>query len=324
MNTKFRDKPAAYPARGADGKPLKPLPQVLLDRRATAHFKPDSVPEEYLEAILRFGTQAPSGYNLQPWRFLVVREKENRQRLKTAAFGQQKIAEAPVVIIAYAIQNDWRNYFDDILEEGVRRGCTSRDTLPELKQQAANFLEKQISQSVWLNRQTMIAVTSMMLLAGAFGLDTAPMEGFDPLDERLASRKTRKSSPCSRLASREIRKDRTAAGWTFQKSFTTNISAGHGSGTATTTLTIRRVGCSTKSGAKPMNHTCLLRWSKRGASRLLKRLARLHHPSAGVGFRPASAPHNLHDGSPLIPPAFMQFASPGRGVHAANVWHGFG
>ena len=181
MNTKFRDKPAAYPARGADGKPLKPLPQVLLDRRATAHFKPDSVPEEYLEAILRFGTQAPSGYNLQPWRFLVVREKENRQRLKTAAFGQQKIAEAPVVIIAYAIQNDWRNYFDDILEEGVRRGCTSRDTLPELKQQAANFLEKQISQSVWLNRQTMIAVTSMMLLAGAFGLDTAPMEGFDPL-----------------------------------------------------------------------------------------------------------------------------------------------
>jgi nitroreductase len=310
MNTKFRDKPAAYPARGADGKPLKPLPQVLLDRRATAHFKPDSVPEEYLEAILRFGTQAPSGYNLQPWRFLVVREKENRQRLKTAAFGQQKIAEAPVVIIAYAIQNDWRNYFDDILEEGVRRGCTSRDTLPELKQQAANFLEKQISQSVWLNRQTMIAVTSMMLLAGAFGLDTAPMEGFDPLAIGRAFGLPENAEVIALLAVGFARDPKRPAG--------------HGSGTATTTLTIRRVGCSTKSGAKPMNHTCLLRWSKRGASRLLKRLARLHHPSAGVGFRPASAPHNLHDGSPLIPPAFMQFASPGRGVHAANVWHGFG
>jgi nitroreductase len=33
---------------------------------------------------------------------------------------------------------------------------------------------------VWLSRHTMIAVTTMMLVAEAYGLDTAPMEGFDP------------------------------------------------------------------------------------------------------------------------------------------------
>ncbi|HEV2762115.1 MAG TPA: nitroreductase family protein, partial [Pyrinomonadaceae bacterium] len=31
----------------------------------------------------------------------------------------------------------------------------------------------------WLNRQTMIALTTMMLVAEAYGFDTAPMEGFD-------------------------------------------------------------------------------------------------------------------------------------------------
>jgi nitroreductase len=71
------------------------LTQVLLDRRATPHFKPDPVPEEYLEAVLRFATRAPSGYNLQPWRFLVVRDKENRTRLQQAAFHQEKVGEVP-------------------------------------------------------------------------------------------------------------------------------------------------------------------------------------------------------------------------------------
>ena len=179
MKIKFQDKPASFPTQGVAGQPLKPLPQVMLDRRATARFKADPVPREFLEAILRFGAQAPSGYNLQPWRFLVLQHKENRERLQRVAYGQQKISEAPVVIVAFAIPNDWENSLDEIVEESVRRGCGNRETAPKFKQQAAEVLQKGIAPAVWLNRQTMIAVTSMMLLAETFGLDTAPMEGFD-------------------------------------------------------------------------------------------------------------------------------------------------
>ncbi|HEY3932591.1 MAG TPA: nitroreductase family protein [Verrucomicrobiae bacterium] len=180
MKTIFQDKPAVFPKHCPDGKPMKSLTQVLIDRRATSHFKSDSVPQEYLEAILRFAAQAPSGYNLQPWRFIVVREKENRERLQKAAFNQEKVGEAPVVVIAFAIKNDWKNYIDAIFDEGVRRGYGKPETVPAIKKQAADFLEKGIPAPVWLNRHTMIAVTTMMLVAEAYGLDTAPMEGFDP------------------------------------------------------------------------------------------------------------------------------------------------
>ena len=78
--------PADFPATRPDGSPLKPITQVLLDRRATVSFASDEVPAEVLEAILRFGAQAPSGYNLQPWRFIVVRDRANRA-LKTRAIG---------------------------------------------------------------------------------------------------------------------------------------------------------------------------------------------------------------------------------------------
>src|SRR6478736_981486 len=92
----FQDKPTQFPTTQVNGAPLKPITQVLQDRRATQHFKSDPVPEEYLEAILKFAAQAPSGYNLQPWRFVVVRERENRHRLQKAAMNQSKVSEAPV------------------------------------------------------------------------------------------------------------------------------------------------------------------------------------------------------------------------------------
>jgi nitroreductase len=180
MKTMFQDKPAKFPQRCPDGKAVKPLTQALLDRRATPHFREDPVPEEYLKAILEFGMQAPSGYNLQPWRFVIVRKKENRERLRKAAYNQEKITEAPVVIIAFAIRDDWKNYIDAIFQEGIRRGYGKPETVPQLKKQAADFLEKGIPQPLWLNRHTMIAFTTMMLVAETYGLDTAPMEGFDP------------------------------------------------------------------------------------------------------------------------------------------------
>ncbi|HEU5395786.1 MAG TPA: nitroreductase family protein, partial [Verrucomicrobiae bacterium] len=119
---KSDDKPAGFPAAQVNGAPLKPLTQVLLERRATSHFKPDSVPEEYLEAILRFAAQAPSGYNLQPWHIIVVRDEANRKRLRECAMGQEKVAEAPVVLIFFGIRNEWKQKIDGIFQEGVRRG----------------------------------------------------------------------------------------------------------------------------------------------------------------------------------------------------------
>ena len=54
----MEDKPTHYPNKQHNGHPLKPITQVLLDRRATPHFTTDPVPDDFLEAILTFGGQA--------------------------------------------------------------------------------------------------------------------------------------------------------------------------------------------------------------------------------------------------------------------------
>jgi nitroreductase len=178
MTRDSHDKPDHFPSTQVNGAPLKPITQVLLDRRATSHFKPDPVPEEYLEAILRFAGQAPSGFNLQPWHFLVLREAESRARLKEAAYNQAKIGEAPVVIVAFGLKGEWKIKMDGIFRESARRGFGKEEEIANTEARVTSFLDN-FPANVWLNRHTMIATTTLMLVAEAYGLDTAPMEGFD-------------------------------------------------------------------------------------------------------------------------------------------------
>jgi nitroreductase len=173
------DKPKNLPNAQPNGEPLKPLDEVVLERRATGEFLPDEVPEEFLEAILKLAAQAPSGYNLQPWRFIVVREEGNRKRLQTVAFNQPKVGQAPVVVIAVGMKEAWKKTADEVFREGAERGAGSIDKWEQYRDGALQFLDGMQQMPVWVNRHTMIAYTVMMLAAEAYGFDTAPMEGFD-------------------------------------------------------------------------------------------------------------------------------------------------
>ncbi len=174
----MQDKPTSFPTTRPDGSPLKPITGVLLERRATNSFTDEEVPEEYLNAILELGAQAPSGYNLQPWRFVVVRDAENRQRLQKVAYNQPKVGQAPVVVIAVGMKEEWKERAEEVFREGAERGMGKPENSEKAAQGAVQFVST-LDPALWVNRHTMIAFTTMMLVAESYGFDTAPMEGFD-------------------------------------------------------------------------------------------------------------------------------------------------
>src|SRR2546429_6768900 len=94
--------------QASDRSSEKTLSQAIKDRRATPGFLPDPVPENDLKKILEAGLSAPSAYNLQPSRFVVVREAEQRGRLRQAALNQLKVEEGPVGIVGCADLESWR------------------------------------------------------------------------------------------------------------------------------------------------------------------------------------------------------------------------
>jgi nitroreductase len=154
-------------------------PEAIARRRATRHFDPDRpLPDDQLERLLHLATLAPSGFNLQPWRFLVVREERNRQKLRAAAYNQPKITEAPVVVIILGYQHPHRSHLEAILDEQLARGAITPDLAKELRARIVQAMERVPDLGVWATRSTMLAAATLMLAAESLGVASAPMEGF--------------------------------------------------------------------------------------------------------------------------------------------------
>lgn len=76
--------------------------EVLKTRRSVRAFKPEPVDDTTLRKVLAGGLMAPSAGNVQPWKLYVIRQQETKALLARAAFGQQFLAQAPVVIVVVA------------------------------------------------------------------------------------------------------------------------------------------------------------------------------------------------------------------------------
>lgn len=73
--------------------------EVVAKRRSVRHFNTKlAVTDEDVLALLEAAVTAPTAGNIQPWRFVVLRSLESRERL-AAAMGQKWATAAPVVIV---------------------------------------------------------------------------------------------------------------------------------------------------------------------------------------------------------------------------------
>lgn len=68
--------------------------EAIKKRRAVRSYKPDPIPRDVIKTIIEAGNEAPSAMNSQPWRFVVVEDKEIKRKLLQAALPNvQKILE---------------------------------------------------------------------------------------------------------------------------------------------------------------------------------------------------------------------------------------
>jgi nitroreductase len=158
----------------------KSLAQAIRERRSTPSFDGEPIPASDLRQILDAGLHAPSGYNMQPWRFVVVQHPEQKKRLRAASYNQAKVEEASAVIVACGDRDGWRRDLEEMLRLGRAAGmpesyaAQAAATVPGY---LSGFSEEEMT--AWLNKQVTIATTSMMWMAEVLGYDTAPMEGFE-------------------------------------------------------------------------------------------------------------------------------------------------
>ncbi len=167
---------ALLPAEHAGSTERLSAADAAMARHSVRSYLDIPVTDDELHSLLELTGRAPSAFNLQPWRFVVVRDQAVKDALKDAAYGQQQVGAAPVVIALYADMDDTMANLGEVVHP---------DLTPEKRASTIAMLEKNFgsmtpeARANWANGQANIALGYLLLIAKSEGFDTSPMLGFE-------------------------------------------------------------------------------------------------------------------------------------------------
>jgi nitroreductase len=150
---------------------------AIYGRRAVKHYDPEhELTDDEVRKLMKAAIQAPTSFNMQNWRFVLVRDKTLRGQIRAAANDQAQVTDASLLIVMTADVKAW--------EKSPERYW--RDAPQEVAELLVNWMGpfyqgKEELQRDEAMRSCGIAGQTIMLAAKAMGYDSCPMIGFDPV-----------------------------------------------------------------------------------------------------------------------------------------------
>lgn len=153
---------------------------AIRHRISANHFAPNkTVSDNTIRHLVSYAIQAPSSFNLQPWRFLALTEWPDKHRLMKVACGQRKLVEAAVTFV---VLGDLlaHSRLPDILRKSVKAGVFDESTATRIADQCNQMYADPGAQRDEAIRSASMAAMTLMLAAEAKGLVSCPLIEFDP------------------------------------------------------------------------------------------------------------------------------------------------
>ena len=152
-------------------------PTAIESRVSIRKYKQAPIPEADLARIIELAGMAPSAFNVQPWRFVIVRDPALKAQLQAAAFNQAQVGSAPAVIVMTSDMADVLANLDEVVHPGL-----PEERREQTKQTIRQFIESksEAEREAYGASQSYIALGSLLVAAQSLGYSTSPMTGFDP------------------------------------------------------------------------------------------------------------------------------------------------
>ncbi|MFN8586618.1 MAG: nitroreductase family protein [Candidatus Eisenbacteria bacterium] len=157
--------------------PQLSVTEAIRHRRSIRAYETGAIPQADLDAILEAAALAPSAFNLQPWRFVVVRDPAVKAQLAEAAYRQPQVTAAPAVVVLYTDMADTLATLDELVRPG-----TPPEKAAKFTGMIRGIFEPQTEEQreTWAANQGHIALGFLLLAAEGHGYATSPMGGFEP------------------------------------------------------------------------------------------------------------------------------------------------
>lgn len=153
-------------------------------RYATQKFDASKkIPDVVWAALEHALVLSPSTLGIQPWKFIVVRDRATREKLSAAAWGQSQPLDCSHFVVFAARKGLDENDIERHVARTAEVRGVSIDSLGGFAQGIRGGAEKARKAGTldnWMARQVYIALGMFMMAASVLGVDTCPMEGFEP------------------------------------------------------------------------------------------------------------------------------------------------
>lgn len=125
----------------------------------------------------------PSSFGLQPWKFLVITSQAVKEQLKPASWNQSQVTDCSHHVVFCAKANVTEADVDLFIKRVAEVRGSEVQSLKGYRDVIAGFAAKAAKEGwlrQWTAKQVYIALGNLMTSAAALGVDTCPMEGFEP------------------------------------------------------------------------------------------------------------------------------------------------
>lgn len=153
--------------------------EIVMQRYATKEFDGKKVPDNKINKLLEIIRFAPSSYNIQPWKILVITDQKIKEKLSPASWNQKQITTCSHLLVLCA-DKDIANKVSELEKLMIKSGAKA-ESIKEYVNMMKNF-EKSLSEEqklAWSQRQVYIALGNALNGAKSLGFDSCPMEGFN-------------------------------------------------------------------------------------------------------------------------------------------------
>jgi nitroreductase len=152
-------------------------PEAMEQRVSVRRYTPDALTDAEVNRLIDLASRAPSAFNVQPWRFVVVRDQAKKDQLMAAAYNQPQVGAAGAVFVLYSDMKDALA----TIHEVVHPGLPDERKEPTKQMILGSFEGKSDAEiAAWGHAQSYIALGYFLVAAQSLGYGTSPMGGFDP------------------------------------------------------------------------------------------------------------------------------------------------
>lgn len=155
------------------------IKNVINTRISVNNFQPNRpLEDDVIASLVDLAAKSPTAYNLQNWRFIAVRSESAKMRLKSAAFGQEKIINSSVNFIICGTLEAHKQ-LRSVLQASLEANIMEQKIVDAWVMQIASYKDNLILQRDEAIRSASLAAMSLMLSAQDMGLGSCAIGGFD-------------------------------------------------------------------------------------------------------------------------------------------------